>query len=175
MYLLKYEKQSRSFSEKTAEIFKETSPLKHLKYLDVSFLYFFLYNTNKIPQKFWLIHPDKLTETKELKEPLKEHEIPYISAINEFSKITKVRSPREKLAVLLMMHSFMKSSVVEYHKGREEIISMDEELPIMIYVVLMCKVENIASELAYVDDYVQLDPSLESEKRLMTNIKVSVI
>ncbi len=72
-----------------------------------------------------------------------------------------------------MMHSFMKSSVVEYHKGREEILSMDEELPIMIYVVLMSKVENIVSELSYVDDYVNLDPSLESEKRLMTNIKVN--
>lgn len=71
-----------------------------------------------------------------------------------------------------MMHSLMKSSVVEYHKGKEEIASMDEELPILIYVVLNCKVDNIAAELNFVDDYVQLDPTLESEKRLMTNVKV---
>ena len=66
----------------------------------------------------------------------------------------------------------MKSAVVEYHKGKEEIASMDEELPILIYVVLHCNVANIAAELSYVDDFVQLDPALESEKRLMTNIKV---
>lgn len=161
MYQIKFEKQSIMFRDKTSEILKEKNPLKHLKYLDV-------------PLKFWLIHPDKLNEAKELKEPLQDHEIPYINAINEFSKIPKVRSPKEKLGVLLMMHSLMKSSVVEYHKGKLEIASMDEELPILIYVVLHCQIENIAAELNFIDDYVQLDPTLESEKRLMTNIKVSV-
>ncbi len=123
--------------------------------------------------KFWLIHPDRLDEAKELKAPLQDHEIPYINAINEFSKISKVRSPKEKLGVLLMMHSLMKSSVVEYHKGKLEIASMDEELPILIYVVLHCQIENISAELNFIDDFVQLDPTLESEKRLMTNIKVT--
>lgn len=113
-----------------------------------------------------------MNEHKELKEPLKPKEIPYIDAINELSKITKLRSPKEKLSVLLMMHSLMKSSVVEYHKGKEEIASMDEELPILIYVILCSKLDNIAAELNFVDDCVKLDSSLESEKRLMTNIKV---
>jgi len=161
MYQLKFEKQSTMFREKTAEILKEKNPLKHLKYLDV-------------PLKFWLIHADRLDENKELKEPLQDYEIPYINAINEFAKISKVRSPKEKLGVLLMMHSLMKSSVVEYHKGKQEIASMDEELPILIYVVLQCQIDNISAELNFIDDYVQLDPTLESEKRLMTNIKVSV-
>jgi len=51
---------------------------------------------------------------------------------------------------------------------------MDEELPIMIYILLHAKLDNAAAELNFVDDYVQFDPTLESEKRLMTNLRVSV-
>jgi len=161
MYQIKFDKQSTMFREQTHEILKEKNHLKHLKFLE-------------IPLKFWLINPDKLTEAEELKEPLQEHEIPYINAINEFSKISKVRSPKEKLAVLLMVNSLMKSSVVEYHQGKQEITSMDEQLPILIYVVLHCQVENIAAELNFIHDFVNLDPTLESEEMLMANFKMSV-
>lgn len=73
-----------------------------------------------------------------------------------------------------MMHSLMRSSVVEFYKGKREIVSMDEELPVMIYIMLYSGVKNIEAELALIDDYVNLDPTLESEKRLMTNIRVSL-
>lgn len=72
-----------------------------------------------------------------------------------------------------MMHSLMKSAVVDFHKGKEEMYSMDDELPIMIYILLRANLKNGFAEFNFIDDYVQFDPSLESEKRLMTNLKVS--
>lgn len=99
--------------------------------------------------------------------------MPYIDAINELNKISSLKSPREKLGALLMTHSLMKAAVVDYHKGREEVYSMDEELPILIYILLHSKLENMVAEFNFVDDYVQFDPTLESEKRLMTNLRVS--
>ena len=126
----------------------------------------------KIPVKFWLIHSDKLDENNNLVEPLEDHQVPYADAINELSKLSKLKSPREKLGTLLMMHSLMKSAVVDFHKGKEEVCSMDEELPIMIYILLHANLENASAEFNFVDDYVQFDPALESEKRLMTNLRV---
>ncbi len=114
-----------------------------------------------------------MDENNKLIDPFEPHQIPYIDAINELSKLSKLKSPREKLGVLLMAHSLMKSAVVDFHKGKEEVCSMDEELPIMIYILLHAKMENAAAELNFVDDYVQFDPTLESEKRLMTNLRVT--
>lgn len=34
-----------------------------------------------------------------------------------------------------MMNTFMKQSVIDFHKGKMEITSMDEELPLLIYIV----------------------------------------
>jgi len=72
-----------------------------------------------------------------------------------------------------MMHSLMRSSVVDFYKGKEEVSSMDEELPLTIFILLYSRVEDLVAELNFIDDYVSLDPTLESEKRLMTNIKVT--
>jgi hypothetical protein len=49
---------------------------------------------------------------------------------------------------------------------------MDHELPVVIYIILMSKVDNLLSELSIVEDFINLDPSIESEKRLLTNLKV---
>lgn len=106
--------------------------------------------------------------------PLNEKDYPYKDAYLEMDKLSKLRSPREKLGVLLMMHSLMRSCVVDFYKGKEEVSSMDEELPLLIYILLYCRVEDLVAELSFIDDYVNLDSSLESEKRLMTNIKVIV-
>ena len=103
---------------------------------------------------------------------LEEHEVPYIDAINEIRKISNLKAPKEKLGALLMMHSLMKSAVVDFHRGKEEVCSMDDELPILIYILSQANLKNGAAEFNLIDDYVQLDPSLESERRLMTNLKV---
>jgi len=161
MYLQKFQKPSAKYTQKVNEINQKSSNVEQFKFLD-------------IPQKFWLIKKDKLNENSELIDPLEPHLIPYIDAINELSKLSKLKSPREKLGTLLMMHSLMKSAVVDFHKGKEEVCSMDEELPIMIYILLHARLENAAAELNFVDDYVQFDPTLESEKRLMTNLRVSI-
>lgn len=105
-------------------------------------------------------------------DKLEEHELPYIDAINEIRKISALKAPKEKLGALLMMHSLMKSAVVDFHRGKEEICSMDEELPIIIYILTQADLKNGSAEFNLIDDYVQLDPSLESERRLMTNLKV---
>lgn len=161
IYKQKFKSQSQRFEEKVRLIQEKTDSPSQFRFLD-------------IPVKFWLIPIDKLDDNKNLIAPLDPYQLPYIDALNELSKLPKLKSPREKLGVLLMMHSLMKSAVVDFHKGKEEVYSMDEELPIMIYILLHSQIENISAEFSFVDDYVQFDPALESEKRLMTNLQVSL-
>ena len=66
---------------------------------------------------------------------LLEDEHPYYGALNELNKIQNVRNPREKLNSLLMMMSSLKTAIVDFHQSRVELASMDDELPILIYVV----------------------------------------
>ena len=57
----------------------------------------------------------------------------------------------------------MRAAVVEYHKGKEELSSMDDELPVCIYVMLVCQTPNIFAEISLVEDFVDLDPYIENE------------
>lgn len=67
----------------------------------------------------------------------------------------------------------MKINVLDYHKAKEELVSMDDELPIIIYIIIMSSIKNLISKLQFLSDYIQYDPNIESEKRLITNLLVT--
>lgn len=66
----------------------------------------------------------------------------------------------------------MRAEVIDFYKGKEELVSMDDELPVNIFIVLMCNIKNIFAEFSFVEDFINLDPTIESEKRLITNLRV---
>lgn len=37
----------------------------------------------------------------------------------------------------MMMRSMMRAEVIDFHNGKEELLSMDDELPVVIYIILM--------------------------------------
>jgi hypothetical protein len=43
----------------------------------------------------------------------------------------------------MMMLSMMRASVIDFHKGKVELLTMDDELPVIIFVILQSKVSNI--------------------------------
>ena len=51
---------------------------------------------------------------------------------------------------------------------------MDDELPIIIYLTVYTSIEDLYARVMLLEDYVRNDPSLESERRIITNIKVSL-
>ena len=64
-----------------------------------------------------------------------------------------MQSPREKLACISESYGCLKTSVVEYWKGKVELNTMDDVLPLTIYCVAMADIENPASELNIMEDY----------------------
>jgi hypothetical protein len=51
---------------------------------------------------------------------------------------------------------------------------MDDELPILIYVVLHSQSENIFAELNLIQDFISLEPKLDDESMLLTNVSVTL-
>jgi len=89
-----------------------------------------------LTKKFWLINNEE--EFKSLDRAGKK--IPYHLALFELDKINSVFSPREKLKSIMMMRSLMRAEVIDFYKGKEELVSMDDELPVNIYIVLMSNI-----------------------------------
>jgi hypothetical protein len=67
------------------------------------------------------------------------------------------------------------ADAVEFTNIKEELVTMDDELPIIIYIVLMAEFKNQYAEIQFVDDFANTDPSIENERRVLTNIRVQII
>jgi hypothetical protein len=63
----------------------------------------------------------------------------------------------------------MKNAALEKN---QEILSMDDELPIILYILLNFKAENLMSQLNMIDDWLSIEGELENEKRILMNYKV---
>lgn len=103
---------------------------------------------------------------------LVELETPYSEAINTFSQLAQEKSPHEKLNSLLSLVSSMKTSVVDYWKGKEELMAMDDELPILMYVLLRSEVQCPSAEMNLLKYYV--GRAYENEQRIIVNVQGAV-
>ena len=129
------------------------------KFLDVLILSYILQIILilQIPRKFWLIPEGQSSETDEDYIKLEEEYQPYQNAILEIQKLKLIRNPREKMNSLLMMHSLVKSSIVDFHKGKEETLAMDDELPLLILMIAKSNYQNLIADLNLIDDFVESD------------------
>lgn len=105
-------------------------------------------------RRYWLVESD---------EDVNLASRPYNEAIKELEKIKYCNSPREKLKCTMMMRSMMRAAVIDFHKGTEELASMDDELPIVIYIILYSNIPNIFAELSMIEDFISMDPTIETE------------
>jgi hypothetical protein len=61
--------------------------------------------------------------------------IPYAEAIKAIERIQEYTNPREKLNCVNECFTRIKTTVVDHYKGKLELETMDDILPIFIYVV----------------------------------------
>lgn len=76
-----------------------------------------------------------------------------------------------------MSESFqnLKTAIVDHFKGKFELSAMDDVLPLTIYTVAMTDMSHIQSEFNLMEDFLSLyDKGFEQEKRLLTNLDVSI-
>jgi hypothetical protein len=68
----------------------------------------------------------------------------------------------------------MKTEVVDYWNGSEALETMDDELPIVIFIVAMSEVPALMAELRFLQEYVGNNVKFERENRILTDIEASV-
>ena len=105
---------------------------------------------------------------------LESSENPYKRAIDTLGKLSDFNSPSEKFNCILSAIATMKTLVLDYWKGKVELESMDDELPLLIFVVARNEDQYFASEISLLLDYSKTSVSLESEYRLLTNFHASI-
>ena len=112
-----------------------------------------------------------------IKEKFKSNEeIPYKSVIDMLSMISFERSLRKKFEILTSASLEIRTCVLEYSNGKYELDSMDDELPIIIYIATQIKVTNIFAELNIVDDYFRIISRDELiQNKMITNLLSSLM
>ena len=102
--------------------------------------------------------------------------IPYKNVIENLNKIIFEKSLKKKFQILTQCSLEMRSRFLEYTSGKDELISMDDELPIIIYIVTQVNIGNIFVELNMVDDYIKTSMKDEiMQNKMVTNMLSSLI
>lgn len=102
-------------------------------------------------------------------------ERPYSEAIREIEKIQGHSSPQDMVACLSSSFGSLKSAVVDHYKGKFELESMDEVLPLSIYCVAMADLSHPASHRNMMEDYLRANPKgFDLERKLLCNFDCAV-
>jgi len=72
----------------------------------------------------------------------------------------------------MLMRSQILTSVTDFHSFPLEMQGMDNELPILIYLALKCRVSILCAELQFLEDFIKIEQNIDFEKRIVTNLKV---
>ena len=105
-----------------------------------------------------------------------QNEIPYKNVIENINKVKYEKSLKNKFKILTQCSLEMRGSFLEYTSGKDELISMDDELPIIIYIVTQVNIENLFAELNMVDDYIKISMRDELiQNKMVTNMLSSLI
>ena len=105
---------------------------------------------------------------------LGEEKNPYHQPVRLLQELSKKIVPIEKLNVLHDVHIALKTSVLEYWKGKEELDGMDDILPLYIFIIIKAGLKNLPSEILMLQDYIRVSQDMESEERLVINYHVAV-
>ena len=81
--------------------------------------------------------------------------IPFKSVIDIINKVPLEQSIKKKFEILTYGSLEIRTYILEYTNGKYELDSMDDELPIIIYITTQIKVDNIFAELNIVEEYIK--------------------
>ena len=112
-----------------------------------------------------------------IKQKFRSNEdLPYKSVIDILSMISFERSLRKKFEILTTASLEIRTCVLEYSNGKHELDSMDDELPIIIYIATQIKVANMFAELNIVDDYFRIISRDDlMQNKMITNLLSSLM
>ena len=124
-------------------------------------------NFLEIKEKFRLLDDYK-------KSDYSENFKPYKSTIDHINKIEYEQNPKVKFDTILSAGLDMRNTILGGNFGKVELNSMDDELPIFIYICTQINLKNAPAEFSMIEDYLKFSSSDEGESKVLTNIQSSL-
>ena len=102
--------------------------------------------------------------------------LPFKYVIDIINKIHLEKSLKKKFESMTQASLELRNCILEYTNAKLELDSMDDELPIIIYISTQLKVNNLFAELYMIDDYIKcsLRDNLVQNK-MVTNLLSSLL
>jgi len=70
----------------------------------------------------------------------------------------------------------LKTSILDLTGGQSELDSMDDLLPLSIYITTQINIKNVVAEVNIIEDYFRFSKDcIDKESRVLTNFKVNFI
>ena len=101
-------------------------------------------------------------------------ENPFATSINLINMIQYEQNPKKKFKNLTQCALEMRNSILFNSKGKTELDSMDDELPIFIYCTTQINIKNAPAEFHMVEDYLHFASTELDESKVVTNVMSSI-
>ena len=120
---------------------------------------------------------DEICNKIDMKKKFRGNEkIPFKYVIDIINKINYEKSLKKKFETITQASLELRNCILDYTNCKYELDSMDDELPIIIYIVTQINVDNLFAELYMIDDYIKC--SLRDklvQNKMVTNLLSSLL
>ena len=122
------------------------------------------------------LNEDELMALLDVKEKfrIKGTKTPYFNAIENLNNLDKHSSPIDKLNCILESATQMKTTVIDYWKGKEELETMDDQLPVIIFIVTRTSLDCLPTQIEFLLDYTRTNAGMDNEHRLLINYDAAI-
>lgn len=118
----------------------------------------------------------ELMQILDIKEKfcIRGNERPYSTAIECLNGTEKYTSPIDKLNCILESTTHMKTTVIDYWKGKQELETMDDQLPVIIFIVFKVTIPTFPAQIEFLLDYTRANNGMDNEHRLLINYDAAI-
>lgn len=120
---------------------------------------------------------DEIFAKMEIKQKLRGNDKqPFKYVIDIINKITFEKSLKRKFETITQASLELRNCVLDYTNCKFELESMDDELPITIYITTQINVDNLFAELFMIDDYIKFSlRDTTKQNKMVTNLLSSLM
>ena len=154
LYKKKYEKENEKFLEKKKKINEKYNIKEIMEYLEIR-------------TKFRCLEEYEVFNESQLCLPFK-------STIDYINKIEYEQNPKSKFDTLIEAGLELRNTILGCHGGKNELNSMDDELPIFIYCTTQINIKNAPAEYHMIEDYLKYASTELDESKVVTNVMSSI-
>ena len=155
LYKKRYEKENENYLEKKKLINEKYSIKQIMEYLEIR-------------PKFRCLDEYEAFNESQLCLPFK-------STIDYINKIEYEQNPKSKFDTLIEAGLELRNTILGCHGGKNELNSMDDELPIFIYCSTQTNIKNAPTEYHMVEDYLRFASAELDESKVVTNVMSSIL